>query len=87
MPNVYTKSGELSSYGLSCGYVERVDVNNIWLDLYQESNIYTVKSYDYEEHRPILVYVFDNLQDARSIFRKCRTELKTTGNLRYRKLK
>jgi len=41
--NIYTKRGNLSAYGLSCGYVERLEDGCITVQLSHEHCTYHVK--------------------------------------------
>lgn len=40
--NITTPSGQLTAYGLACGYVQRSQQGNYKVDLYREHNSYHV---------------------------------------------
>lgn len=42
--NIYNKDNKLSFYGFCCGYVERVETNENWKELYMEHSHFHVRS-------------------------------------------
>lgn len=66
----YLKSGELSQYGLRCGYVEattRVDGTRV--QLYQEHSTYHVRAFSPDGHRAWETFYHDELLKARKLYR------------------
>ena len=62
------KDGSLTDYSLSCGYIHRLKVNNSWLELYKEHNMYHVKAFDFTRHEQIMWDSFESLTRARKQF-------------------
>lgn len=66
--NIRLKDGSLSSYGLSCGYVESWRKNHEYFELYKEHNCFHVK---YSKFNVMQSWTsFDNLHEARRHFYK-----------------
>ena len=40
---IYNKNGTLSAYGYSCGYVNRIEKNGSYKELYKEGSIYHLR--------------------------------------------
>lgn len=64
---IYTKKGELSAYGLACGYVEKRESKDKEkrLSLFMENGIFTVIFFGHE-------YInkgFEDLRSARATFK------------------
>jgi phage terminase Nu1 subunit (DNA packaging protein) len=76
-PNIYNKSGELSAYGLACGYVESHRTGKRWVKLYMEHAHYHIMSgkadhgYDVWE-----VFTYYELTKARALYRKLKKQSK-----------
>ena len=67
MSEIYTKRGKLSAYGFRCGYIERKELANKRVTLFNEHDIYLVNV----TNLPILegyMKGFDRLADARKFF-------------------
>lgn len=41
---IFNNNGELSFYGLACGYIQRKENNETYKELYKEHNVYNVRS-------------------------------------------
>ena len=80
------KNGELSLYGLHCGYVDRVenDDNNIAAELYKAGEVFHVRLFDRSAPNWGMGFneciscgrfwwSFDNLTPARKLYRKLKT--------------
>lgn len=66
--NIYLKDGiTLSEYGLSCGYIERVDTKNFFKCMYKDNGIYIVYTIPNDSHERTYYY-FDKLTEARKHF-------------------
>ena len=89
--NFYNKNGDLSHYGLHCGYVESKRTGKKVVELFKEHSVFHVKTYDVhntpgrvgclgivddEELRINKLETFDKLTDARKMFRN---ELRTNN--------
>lgn len=74
MLKFYIKTGELSEYSFSCGYIQREEKNGIQLDLYHDG-CYHVRAYDFDNHDRLFWDGFPTLTEARKSFRKDRTAL------------
>lgn len=74
--NTVLKNGNLSIYGLGCGYVQRATSINTDYDLgdgiscqlYREGCVYHVKTHDFSNEKRLLWQSFDSLSDARACF-------------------
>jgi len=73
-PNFYLSTGELSSYGLACGYVEKKEFDGYRISMWKEHNAYHVQYFDKEEGR-FHWDVFDTLGKARQAYRKTLMDL------------
>lgn len=60
---IYNKNGQLSDYGLSCGYIDRIEKNNIYVELSKNHGVYFVKSNNIRES-------CDTLTEARKKYSK-----------------
>lgn len=71
MPKLRTKTGELTPYGLACGYVQTHEVSDIRVTLWHEGGpMYHVRAHDFGEHRRIAWDSFERLTDARKAYRR-----------------
>lgn len=69
MKTVYTKSGKLSAYGFSCGYIERKETAFKRATLSKEFNAYIV-AVTYKQTLGYYTQGFDNLSKARKLFNR-----------------
>lgn len=84
------KNGELSAYGLHCGYVDRIESgdNNLTAELYEEGGVFHVRLFDRSapnfggKHFNECIsggrfwWSFYTLTPARKLYRKLRTAVK-----------
>jgi len=71
MSKLHTKRGNLTAYGLSCGYVETSTNNNIKVQLSYEHNTYHVKAkYVSSDGRWHYCITADTLKDARAEYKQ-----------------
>ena len=73
--NIYTKCCNLSAYGLSCGYVERLDDGCITVQLSKEHGVYHVKK-KVIEGKWTICQSYDTLKEAQQAFKNLGGELK-----------
>lgn len=66
--NIYTKRGNLSAYGLSCGYIERIEDGCIVVQLSHEHGIYHVKK-KVIEGKWSTWQSYDTLTEARQVYK------------------
>lgn len=71
----YNKNGLLTNYGLSCGYIERKEINNKWIELYKEHNCFHVRSGNLNNRYDIW-NTFDNLTGARKEYKTLLSKIK-----------
>ena len=72
-PRFYLATGELSSYGFACGYVEVKEFDGIRLSMWKEHNAFHVRAY---KNSYIQFWdVFDSVGLARKRYRKAIKEL------------
>jgi hypothetical protein len=67
----YNKKGQLTHYGLSCGYVERQETftpENIRTTLWKESCAYHVRTHNFDTHTRLAWEVVNTLTEARKIY-------------------
>ncbi len=72
---IKTKSGELSSYGLACGYVERYEKNNVRLTLWKEHNAYHVRKHNFNDGTRIFWDTFNTLTEAKGLYKLAKKEM------------
>ena len=73
--NLHTKRGKLSSYGLSCGYIERYTTKDVRIQLSKENNCYHVKaSNKTHEGKWQGWQSYDTLTEARKALSKIKRE-------------
>ena len=63
------KSGSLTRYAFSCGYIEQKETDAITLQLYLDG-VWHVRAYDYDNNVRLCWECFDKLTDARAFFKK-----------------
>lgn len=68
----YTKAGLLTPYALSCGYIEKTEMNGIEITLERDSAVYAVRGYDYVNHVRLFWDCFEmgSLTEARRHYRR-----------------
>ena len=76
----YNNKGELTSYGLSCGYIQQTEINNVNLTLWKEHNCYHVRKHDHNTGIRLFWNVYDNLTEARKDYNHNAALLKREGN-------
>lgn len=68
--NFYNADGQLSAYGLACGYVEKQEKNNIQTTFYKEHDMFHVKTYDFNNHIRLAWESFESLTAARKNYKQ-----------------
>ena len=69
-PKFYNKDGQLSRYGLACGYVQKTEKNGKWKDMYMEHSHFHVRTgNDGEKFSVWEVFSGDELTKARKFYR------------------
>jgi hypothetical protein len=76
----YNKDGALTEYGLSCGYVEKVEINGQYAELYKEHNAYHVR-YGTIGTRFTEWLTYDNLTPARKSYNNKLSQLKKAAKV------
>lgn len=61
----YNASGELTSYGLSCGYIQRREFKGINITLWKEHNCYHVRGHDHNTGMRLFWNTYTTLTPAR----------------------
>lgn len=70
MKRMKNKDGQLSSYALLCGYVQKIEKNNRSLTLFMEHEHYHVIYFDHETgEREWCTYEINELTIARNTFK------------------
>ena len=77
-PKFYTKNGQLTRYGLACGYIERHESNSQRVTLWLEHNAWHVLAHDFL-HGRLFWESHPTLTEARRLFSKTRTAMKRKG--------
>ena len=72
---INTKRGNLTAYGLGCGYVERLEDGCITVQLSKEHGVYHVKK-KVIEGKWTIWQSFDTLKEAQQAFKNLGGELK-----------
>ena len=65
----YLKNGDLTVYGLHCGYVQRKKVDNKYVTLFHEHSTYHVQGGTSDQARSFWES-FDTLSEARKFYKK-----------------
>ena len=73
--NIKTKRGNLTAYGLSCGYVERLEDGCIVVQLSHEHCVYHVKK-KVTDGKWTIWQSYDTLKEAQQAFKNSGGELK-----------
>ena len=69
-PKFYNKDGQLSRYGLACGYVQRTEKEGSYKEMYMEHSHFHVKSGKISEKFSVWeVFCNDELTKARKFYR------------------
>jgi len=68
----YTARGELTGYGLACGYIERAEARGISITLWKEHNCYHVRAHNHNTGERLYWNTFDTLTEARKDYRRGR---------------
>lgn len=74
----YTNDGWLNLYALSCGYLERMEIEDgrYWVSLWLESSgEFNVRAHDFTNQERLCWESFDSLNEAREFFAKKVEEL------------
>lgn len=64
---LYCYNGDLSAYGLSCGYVQSARTENTKKELYKEGNVYHVRKFEFGMRT--VWEGFERLKEARKTYR------------------
>lgn len=68
------KDGTMSTYALYCGYIDRVELNGLMLELYVEHGSPVVKVFN--DIQCLLWANFENVTNAKRVFKKLRVLIK-----------
>ena len=66
--NIRNVNGDMSAYGLACGYVDSFRQEALYIELYKQDNVYHVRQFNNNVR-----YIWDSyhtLKEARSRFNK-----------------
>jgi hypothetical protein len=66
----YNAKGELTSYGLSCGYIQRHELNGINITLWKEHNCYHVRGHNHNTSNRLFWNSYSTLTPARKDYNK-----------------
>jgi hypothetical protein len=66
----YTKNGYLTSYGLSCGYIEKYIKDDKQITLWKEHGVYHVRAHDFNTGLRIAWHTTYSLTEARKLYHK-----------------
>ena len=73
MPAINNKNGDLSAYGLGCGYTQSHNAHGVNVQLWQEHGVYHVRVHDFTTGKRMAWEVFNRLTPARKLYRNwCR---------------
>lgn len=78
-PEFHTKSGRLTLYGLSCGYIEQTILGMHRVRLWREHNCLHVKAFDHGEKLTLAHERFTRLTAARDYFDAIVNALRVSG--------
>jgi hypothetical protein len=73
----YNKSGELTRYGLVCGYVEKFEAMGQALELWFEGGTFHVRHFSHVSRKLVAWENFEKLTEARKFYYKCRKHIKS----------
>jgi hypothetical protein len=74
---LYNANGELSRYGLACGYIGQTIYGSVEVTMYHDSAVYQVRVSDYDSPTPRLVWEsVESLTQARALYRKYKRKYK-----------
>ncbi len=69
MPNLKTKRGQLTVYGLACGYIEKFEHGGLRIELSHEGGpVYHVKGYDDRFSNRLFWETFTSIVEARRFY-------------------
>lgn len=72
----YTSKGWLTSYALTCGYIEKHTHNGLQVTLWKEHGVYHVRAHDFNTHMRLFWDVTYSITEARKIYSKAKRSFK-----------
>lgn len=76
----YNSKGELTPYGLACGYVQKYEHLKQSVTLWREGGVYHVRRHNHLHNKRVFWDTFEKLTDARKVYNKYANEIES---LRY----
>jgi len=73
----YNKKGELTSYGLACGYIEQFEHLQQRVTLWKEHNAYHVRRHNFFRNKRVFWDSFETLTEARKRYNESSKEIKS----------
>lgn len=70
MANIHNKNGDLSAYGLGCGYIQSHNNHGLNVTLWREHGAYHVRAHDFTTGKRMVWEVFGHLGPARKLYRQ-----------------
>ena len=78
-----TKNGDLTHYALACGYVQQVEICDIYLRMWHDGGCcFHVSLFDYKNLKRIFWHSFNTLTEARKCFHLTRNNLLELSKLK-----
>lgn len=77
MSEFYTKKGQLTRYGLACGYIHKYEHLQQTVTLWMEGGVYHVRRYNHFHNKRVFWDSFDKLSDARKRYAEAFTNIKS----------
>jgi hypothetical protein len=77
MKQFYNSKGELTAYGLACGYIEKYEALQQSLTLWREGGIYHVRRHNHFHNKRVFWVSFEKLTDARKTYNQHAKEIKS----------
>ena len=78
LPAFYNGKGQLTKYGLACGYIEKFEGMGQSVELYMESGCIHVRQFNHVRVKRVFWESFDhNLTDARARYTQAVREVKS----------
>jgi hypothetical protein len=77
----YNKNGELTRYGLVCGYIEKFEAMGQALELWFEGGTFHVRQVSRVHGKLIVWENFEKLTEARKFYYKCRKHIKSLATI------
>ena len=68
MLEFYNAKGELTSYGLSCGYIQKHENLMQTITLWKEGGVYHVRRHNHMHNKRVMWDTFDTLTEARKAY-------------------